>query len=158
MWWSAFKGLLTVYGLVSSKQASDKQAADQERAAAAAEDLGIQNAAAAESELQESMRRTKMEQSSTEATARARAAASGIVGGSMTDAITGMITEHGRQLNWMKRSGESQQKILLAGGASAGAIGRSAADVTRAKGTAGLLRDTQSVYGSGKKAGWWSTT
>jgi hypothetical protein len=157
-WWNAFKAAMTVYGAVTSKQESDRQADDQERAAIAAEDLGRQNAAAAESELQETMRRTKRDQSAKEGTARARAAASGIKGGSMTDAITGLITEHGRQLDWMKRSGKAQQEIILAGGAGAAAVGRSAASATRAKGTAGLLKDTGDVYSSGKQAGWWSTT
>lgn len=154
-YWNAFKAVMTIYGAVSSKQESDKQAADQERAAAAAEDLGRQNAAASEAELQETIRRTSKEMSAKEATARARAVASGVKGGSLLDTVTGLEIEHGRQLDWMKRSGETRQDILLAGGASAADIGRSTASATRAKGTANLLRDTQSVYGSGKSAGWW---
>lgn len=147
--------VVSIFSAVQSYQAAQDQADAQEKAAARAEELSVMNAASAEAEAAESKRRTQQQQVASEAGARAKAAASGTVGGSMQDSIAAMMSEHGRQLDWMDRSSKSQQDIILAGGKDAAATGRAQASATRASGTTNLLRDSQTVYTSGKKAGWW---
>ena len=151
-------GIATVFSIFSAvqgHQASQEAASQQEAAAAEAEKLAEANAVASEAETQESMRRTRRQHAASAASARAKAGASGIEGGSMEDAIANMISEHGTQLDWMKKSGASQADIIRKGGKLTGMQGRAQAESTRARGTTDLLKSGQTVYSSGKKADWW---
>lgn len=147
--------VMSVFSMVQGYQASKEAANKEDAAAAEAERLAEANAVASEAETHESMRRTRRQSAAAEATAGAKAGASGVVGGSMGDAIASMITEHGTQLDWMKTSGASRANIIRKGGALTGMQGRAQADATRARGTSNLLKSSQTVYSSGKKADWW---
>jgi len=141
-----------IFGIYQTSQ----EAARYDAAAAEAERIGRQNAAAIEAETQERLRVTELEQASTEATAKARAAASGVVGGSLEDSITTMKTEHGRQLEWMKVSGASYARSAITGGQYAGATARAQVSATRARGISEGISGGISAYQFGKKhTDWW---
>ena len=142
----------TIFGIYSTAQEAQRYDAS----AAEAERIGRQNAAAVEAETQERLRVTELEQASTEASARARAAASGVVGGSLEDSITTMATEHGRQLAWMKVSGASQARAEVTKGQYAGATARATGSAARARGISEGIQSGVSTYQFGKKhTDWW---
>lgn len=142
----------TLFGLYQSGQESKRYDA----AAAEAERIGQQNAAAIESETQERLRITKLEQSAKAGTARARAAASGTVSGSLISGITTLTTEQSRQLEWMKVSGASQARSARTTGAYAASTARSKASTARASGISEALSGGIASYKLGKKhTDWW---
>ena len=63
-------------------------------------------------ETQEEARRLEREQSKTEALARAKAAATGAGGESLDLYLEDMETQHNKELNWLKFSGASRNKIM----------------------------------------------
>jgi hypothetical protein len=142
----------TIFGIYQASQEAERYDA----AAAEAERIGRQNAAASEAETQERLRVTELEQASTEASAKARAAASGVVGGSLESSITTMATEHGRQLAWMKVSGASEARSALTKGQYAGAAARAQASATRGRGISEGISGGIMSYRFGKKyTDWW---
>jgi len=146
----------SIFNVIFGIYQTSQEAARYDAAAAEAERIGRQNAAAVEAETQERLRVTQLEQASTEASAKARAAASGVVGGSLESSIETMSTEHGRQLEWMKVSGASYARSAITGGQYTGATARAQASATRARGISEGIKGGVSTYQFGKKhTDWW---
>lgn len=146
----------SILGTVMGYEASREAASDTEAAAREAERIGRENAAAIEAETQETIRRTELEQSATEARARTVAAASGTVGGSLETVIGTMESEHERQLGWIQTSGESRERIAISAGTYAGMTGMAQASAIQAQGVASLFAGVGTTFTAGSRAGWWS--
>jgi len=109
MWWaSAISAGLSLFGAGESKEAGRQ-----------ARRIGGMNADAQRAETGEELRRMGKQHRFTEGAARATAAASGFSqrkGDSQASYISSMISEHARQREWTRKSGESKAKILEQGG------------------------------------------
>ncbi|MCK4714576.1 MAG: hypothetical protein KAT35_03305 [Candidatus Aenigmarchaeota archaeon] len=146
------KVISTAVGVVSTvQQVKQTKAAGRE-----AERLGAANAAAAEAETAEEIRRAGEEQTRTEATARARAAASGVRDGSQGLVIREMVGEHAQQLSWMRTAGTERAEQERQKGVTAGKEARARAKTSAFQGTGSFLAAAPDIYSTGKTANWWS--
>lgn len=118
---------ITAVSALVSAGAGFYAAHQQSEAADEAGEIAERNAERAEAEAEESARRLQRQQDANQSLARARSAASGVVGGSIDDYLSGMEAEDARQLDWMRKSGKSQSDIIRAEGDLAVDRGKSAA-------------------------------
>jgi hypothetical protein len=133
------------------------EAADAQREqAAAAEELGRQEAAMIEDESREEVRRAREEAADIESESRARAGASGVSSGGLYAGIDDMAEEHDRQIAWMEKAGESRARLAIQGGQNAAAIGRANAEASLAGGIGAGLAGAADTYSLGSQANWWT--
>ena len=111
-----------------------------------AKKAGKENAARAKAEAEEQARRTRIEQQKTEALARARAAASGSQGGSVDAYLSGLQSEHQKELQWIAKAGSMQES-------AARTAGKNAASAQWGN-AAGYLGTAATTVASQKS--WWS--
>ena len=143
----------TAYAVSSQMRAADAQ----ERAAAEAERLARENAAAIEAETREEARRLALQQKQLEGTSRARAAASGITSsGSFGDYMSFLEQENQRQLEWLNESGQRRADIARRGGYLDAASARTGAHASRAQAWGSIFSGAKDIYGYGRNAGWWA--
>lgn len=147
--------VMAIFSYAAASEAAD--AAENERILAARESkrIGEANAATTELETAEEARRTARQDKETSARARAKAAASGTIGGSQQHVISEMLKEQGKELSWLKTSGKRKAELERKGGASQYKLGMAAADTAAAKGMQSKVKAAGNVYTSGKSAGWW---
>lgn len=86
-----------------------------------AKKAGKENAARAKAEAEEQARRTRIEQQKTEALARARAAAGGSQGGSVDAYLSGLQSEHQKELQWIAKAGGMRESAEKTAGKNAAA-------------------------------------
>ncbi len=112
---------------------SATSAVKQHQAGKKADKLAEANAKLQEQQTAEEARRLAKEQEKVESTAKARAAAGGAqVSGSQALFLADMKSEHGKELAWLQKSGQSKAAATRQGGsnarsqATAGALGTAA--------------------------------
>ena len=125
----------SIFGGISAKKDSDAAAKQQEELARAnAKYIGQEGA--------EQTRRTLFEQKQVRGTVQAISAGTGLGGGRSRSAYQQMmLAQHGKELDWIKKSVTSRQDIAIRGGGMA-------ADATRAAGSAALFGGIGSAIGT----------
>jgi len=141
----------TAYGIYSQQEAAQAQ----ERAAADADRLAMQNAEFIEMEGERAIQLETEAQRETESTARARAAASGVGGESQDLYMTDLERKHTDALDWMRKSTETQAKITRYGGQMAYRSGMAGAQQTQAGAVGSGIDLVGDIYDIGKTENWW---
>lgn len=123
----------TIYSVVQQKEAADE-----------ARDIAEQNAARQLAEAEESARRKEKQHARTQSLARARAFASGVGGVSQEMYLEDLMTTHKEEVDWIRKSGQSQAQITLSEG-----------KLAQSTGYAGSIETLGS--GIGQQYDWWTT-
>lgn len=150
--------LITAFmSAAGSMYQSSQMASAQREAAREQRRMSELNASAIEAETSEQARRMKGDIAQKEATARARAAASGasVEGTSVGTYLEELSAEDQAQLDWLVKSGQTRAGITREEGVSAEKAGMAQAGATK---TAGTIEAGQSMWGGvseyGTQQGW----
>jgi len=135
---------LSILGAIGSFQAS----AAQSKAAAEGERIARENATIARKEAAEAERRARNDQRKVEAEAKLAAYAGGAKGDSQNfeQVQSSIITEHVRQLDWLKWSGETRAKQIEREGAYQRQVGEAQAQATMWSGVSQLGKAAGTMY------------
>lgn len=155
--------VISVAGAYLSYKSQQDAASDQEKMArenARQQEMAAEmNARRVSQETDEESRRMSKMQREQEATARAKAAASGVQqSGSISEYLEGMMSENQAQLDWHKKSGQSRVDEILWTGQSQADLsrmeGKYRSDASKSKSYGALLSGAGDVYGYGKGTYW----
>ena len=146
----------TAYSFISAQ----KVASQQKEAAKAAREIGNFNAANVRAETEEMARRQQLQNERLEATATARAAATGFKSGqgSLATYIQDLQQENTAELDWLIKSGMSRASLEEKKGEYSYLTGLANANATSASGWSGLISGIGGVSSgliTGRDKGWW---
>lgn len=147
-------GVAAVVGVLGTavSVAQQMSAADAQKAAARdAEKLARENALNIEAEGKREADIMRRQQDELEAETRARAAASGLVGGSHDIYLSDMERQHGEALDWLSKSTSSRSRIARREGKYASGQAKASASSTMA-GAVGTAASGVSDF-----ANWWGS-